>query len=260
MYGIDNLYAEMQYALQKGNIAVAKQRAKAIKRLYYSRKLYRYPIILGYKNTEELKEAMAPYTSVVLRSDCEDLSAILEENKYIHLDMAEYREKLKGVTNDKHILVLQQLLHTPDRMNALEEELDGCCIVWCSFVKEIEDLKNHLVNRRVDTLYGKTKNRMEVVQRFGKETDILIAQPQAGGEGIDLSAAEKIIWYSHPLKAVVQRQANERATKQNKESVVIVRIIAIGSLDEYLVDMLNRKTSLADDIARYGLRTILDRL
>ena len=262
MFGLENLYNEMLAAKKKGEHDIAKKRAEAIRRLYYSKSLYRFPIILGYKNTENLKQVMAPYTSVVLRSDCEDLSPILETVKYVEIDRKEYAKKLKEVENQKHILVLQQLLHTTEKQDALLEELDTCTIIWCCFVQEIEDLEHFLTKRhyRVKTLYGKTKNRQKIIKNFGRTFNILVAQPQAGGEGIDLSAANKIIWYSHPLKAVVQRQANERATKQSKDSVEIIKLAAVNTLDEYLIKLLDKKSNLADDIARFGLRHILDQL
>lgn len=73
-----------------------------------------------------------------------------------------------------------------------------------------------------------------------------------------MSAASKIIWYSQTPDARIRTQANERATKMGGTSVQLVDLVA--PVGKYFLSITDRKSTLADDIARYGLRAVLDNL
>lgn len=262
MYGLDKMYREMLDAQERGQSNQAKKIAKRIEFFYFTKKLYKFPIVFGFQNMEKLKETMAPYASVVLRKDCEDLSPLIETTRYYEEDIDEYEKALAKVKNQSHILSVQQILHTTLRMGLCKEEIEGQTLIWCVFIKEIEDLKVYLQNDfKVETLYGKTPNKQKRIKDFQeKRTQVLIIQPQAGGEGIDLSGGQKIIWYSHPLRAVLVKQANERASKILGDKIHIQRLASVGTLDDYLLGLLERKSSLAEDIARVGLQEVISQI
>jgi len=262
MYGLDRLHRQMLEAERNGNKDLAKKYAKKIEFFYFTKKLYKFPIIFGFQNLDKLKETMAPYTSVVLRKDCEDLSPILETVRYYEESIDLYEKALKQVKNQSHILSVQQILHTQQRMDICLDEIEGKTLIWCVFIKEIEDLHAFLRGKfATGTLYGKTPDKQRVIESFKEDKiQVLILQPQAGGEGIDLSGAQKVIWYSHPLRAVLVKQANERATKILGDQVHIQRLVSTGTLDDYLIELLERKSSLAEEVAREGLQTVLSRI
>lgn len=133
-----------------------------------------YPRLTGYKNLDRLTELMAPWSSVVLRKDCEDLPALMpiirsvemsEEALRVYNQMkkqliADIRE---GVVVDateggKRKIKLQQALSgfmiddegrvhdlgeraDNPRIRALVEEVEGTegkAIVWCQFREDIK--------------------------------------------------------------------------------------------------------------------------
>ena len=151
------------------------------------------------------------------------------------------------------------------KMLILEDEIswyDGQVIVWFEYLHEIDAACEFLRGKgmRCGVFSGrsqKTRDRDLAAFMAGK-LRLLLATPAAGGEGRNMSAAGKIIWYSHTPNAVTRSQANERATKVGGKSVQIVDMIApVGG---YFLKLTDDKIELADDVSRNGLKTILEGL
>lgn len=253
-----------------------------------------------YKNLDELKELMAPYVSVVLRSDCEDLPDVIPAIRYIEpttRQLSLYRAIQKadmqeleqynlwdaiqgGVKLNKFQQVLSGFLYQDDgsvihlpggnpRLDALLEEIelhDGKVLVWCRFTQDILNIRDALKKQGVRTAeyHGKISDtaREEGKELFASdpEVKVMIGQPQAGGEGLDFSAASKIVWYSHTPDNIVRTQADERATKIGGEHIQLVDLVVESSVDEYFMGILAEKRSVADDISRTGLREIIEKV
>lgn len=132
-----------------------------------------FPALTGYRNLERLTELMAPWSSVVLRRDCEDLPALMpivrnvemsEEALRVYEQMrrqliADIREGVvvEALEGGKRAIKLQQALsgfmigddgvvhdlgdrRENPRVRALVEEVhgtEGKCIVWCQFHEDI---------------------------------------------------------------------------------------------------------------------------
>ena len=258
----------------------------------------RFPKLVGYKNVDELKRRMAPYTSVVLRSDCEDLPPVQVDQVYVELDdriKAQWKlckandlAFLEGMflqaalTGGAALSKLQQIeggywkdgasyreLVPPDsnaKMLVLLEEItlhNGQVIVWCQYLHEIDAISKVLANMHIKSgmVHGGVKDRPQVLESFrAGQFKILVAQPKAGGEGLDMSTASKIIWYSQTPDSIVRAQANERATAVGKEGVQIVDLVSPGGVDDYFLKLTIRKTTLAEDISRKGMREVLEAL
>ena len=261
----------------------------------------KYEKLKEYINLEELKELIAPYTSVVLREDCEDLPSLIRDTRYIELTKTQLEmhrvvskgiiEEMEsiglynGVTGGAKLNKLQQVLsgfiytdngetlHIPGsnpRLEACLDEIelhDGKVLVWCRFSQDIYNLRNALDKQGVSwtEYHGKMANnaaRVEALTRFETDADVkvMIGQPQAGGEGRDFSAASKIIWYSHTSDNIVRSQADERATVIGGEHIQVIDLVVPGSIDEYWLELLTNKRTIADDVARYGLKKILEKI
>lgn len=259
-----------------------------------------FPRLANYMNLEELRDRMAPFTSVVLRSDCHDLPPVQADVRYVEMSMKQldaWKAVKKQLVDEcaalglldplaggAKLVKLQQIesgfLLTdsgpleliPDeanpKMQALMDELqlyDGRVIVWCAFIHEIRSLMKFLTRNKFrcgefhGQVSGKVRDEAKTLFEQGK-LDVLVAQPKAGGEGYDFSTAGKIIWYSQTPDAIVRNQASERATSIGGESVQMIDLVAPNGVDDYFMDITTRKTSVAEDMSRTGMRTVLDRL
>ena len=86
--------------------------------------------------------------------------------------------------------------------------------------------------------------------------DVLVGHPKSGGQGLDLSAAQKIIWYSHTFDAIIRSQADERATMVGGENIPIIDLVAPG-VDKYILKNVLKKVSIAEALVREGMRDVL---
>lgn len=160
-------------------------------------------------------------------------------------------EIVKPAENPKMLILLDEV-----------DQYDGQVIVWFEYVHELEAAYAALGGENAAGRYhgriGQAR-RDETLKSFkvGK-IKVLLAQPAAGGEGRDMSAAGKIVWFSHTPNAVIRAQADERATAMGGDSVQVIDIIA--PVGEYFVGITDRKRTLADDLSREGLRAVLDRM
>jgi SNF2 family DNA or RNA helicase len=91
------------------------------------------------------------------------------------------------------------------------------------------------------------------------DLQFFLGQPSCAGEGLDLSATNTIIWYSHVFDIVARDQACERATVMGGKSVSVVDLAAPDSVDEYILSNLEKKRGIADNVTGRELRNILER-
>lgn len=259
-----------------------------------ARGLRQYPVVKEYINLDRLRNRMAKYSSVVLRSQCDDLPPVQEITRVVELSpktkelhRAFRKKDLRTImahgfqdvpTGAALLTKLQQSegghMITPAGVVDLDdngkyrvvfEEIEKCTfLILCVYVHEIEFL-----HKRFDGLYATDviHGHIGVEQRL-RSLDALrngrikgiIAQCQTVAEGFEISAADKIIWYSQTHTARVRVQANARTSAMGKASKQVVNLIAPGGVDEYYLKLTNDKTELADDIARHGLQAVIERL
>lgn len=154
------------------------------------------------------------------------------------------------------------------RTEALVAELEmarGKWIVWCQFTEDIERVSARLrqLGYGIVTYSGKVsdKKRDEALDRLQGDPAIdgLVGQPQAGGQGLDLSAASDIWWYSHTADNITRTQADERASAIGGRHVGLCDLAVAGSIDEHLLDeVLGQKVLNADRVTGAGLRRALE--
>jgi hypothetical protein len=254
-----------------------------------------YPKLVGFKNLEDLRARMAPYSSVVLREDCADLPDVRPERRAVQLSPEQervYRDVEEQIRIEveagtvaeigaqvSKLLKLQQVLggflidedgrvhRVPGvnpRLEALSEEVffaSGRVIVWCQFHEELDSVAARL---RADGLnvmeyHGRISDEEKLRVRAEFPTapadTVLVGQPQSGGRGLELPA-DLILWYSHTFKARTRMQANERATVMGGKNVRLLDFVAPG-VDGYILNRIESRIDIADDIAGRGLQEIL---
>ncbi len=251
-----------------------------------------------YQNLDILKQRMAKYASVVLRSDCEDLPALQLDHRIVEMEPTQQKwwdtvknQELEDISKlgqervfdgGAALVKLQQVeggfwrhadgkiepvvpLKNNPKMLILLDEIqwhDGQVIAWFEYLHEIDAAQKFLqaAGIKCGVFSGRnvgTRDRDLAAFRRG-EVLVLLGQPRAGGEGRDMSVATKIIRYSQTPDAIVRTQSNERATKMGAKSVQIVDMIA--PVGKYFLSIATRKTTLANDVARDGLRAVLESL
>lgn len=257
-----------------------------------------YKKIAGYKNLDELRDKIAPWSSVVLRSDVRGMPPLIETQRLVVMSDIQRRAYLEMVSRhlveigDAEITAkdagarvqkLQQILNgyikdgdqiieiDPDApvYRALTEEVDGTLpgksIVWCRYREDIKRCvaKLKLRGHRVLEYHGGVPVGQRESIRLAFQNDpaytVLVGHPGAGGEGRDFSEADAIIFFSSTPNAIHYEQAKERGTKIGGMPVSIVRIRTPGTVDDRNWQLVDGKIQTADDLSGRGLKELLMR-
>ena len=248
------------------------------------------------RDPEDLRRRYAPLVSVVLRKDCADLPDVvrsarpvgpmLPEQQRIHDslldDMRAWLASGERITADQagvRFSKLQQAMsgfviddaggahglcprRANPRIHTLLEELQdipGQVIVWAWFRWEFAALLEAFKWRGISVAEyrGSSGARSGALQRFqAGEARVFLANPRSAGEGLNLSAARHIIWYTHTFDIVARDQADQRATRMGLGAVGVTDLVG-GPADEYILSNQAKKRDMADFMCREGLQDFL---
>ncbi len=217
------------------------------------------------------------------RRDCE----LTKEQRQLYL--AELRrsralvEELSGapggITQNKiHILAaltrLRQICCHPalaggkadlgsGKFDALFELLDPLLaeghkvLLFSQFVECLKLLKAEMRERDIayHTLTGQTVKRQQVVDTF--QTDpracVFLISLKAGGTGLNLTAASYVVLFDPWWNPAVEAQAIDRTHRIGQDRTVIAyRMLALGTIEEKIWELQQRKAALARDILGEG--------
>ncbi len=135
---------------------------------------------------------------------------------------------------------------------------DGAVLVFTQYVAMARLLDKHLAARGVGTqlLHGGTPvaKREEMVRRFQDgDAPVFLLSLKAAGTGLNLTRADHVIHYDRWWNPAVEDQATDRAYRIGQTRPVQVhRLIAEGTIEDRIAQMLAAKRSLADAVLAGG--------
>ncbi|MEU6668460.1 DEAD/DEAH box helicase [Streptomyces sp. NPDC046727] len=131
-------------------------------------------------------------------------------------------------------------------------------LVFTQYVRMARLLERHLTARGVPSLllHGGTPVAMRetLVRRFqAGEAPVFLLSLKAAGTGLNLTRAEHVVHYDRWWNPAVEAQATDRAYRIGQTRPVQVhRLIAEGTLEDRIAEMLGRKRELADAVLGTG--------
>jgi SNF2 family DNA or RNA helicase len=145
----------------------------------------------------------------------------------------------------------------------LEEivEVGERSLIFTQFAEMGELLRAHLQNyfgREALFLYGGTprKKREVMVERFHQEHDappFFVLSLKAGGTGLNLTAANHVFHFDRWWNPAVENQATDRAYRiGQKKNVQIHKYVCVGTLEERIDQMLEKKKEVAESVIGAG--------
>ncbi|MFD6285866.1 DEAD/DEAH box helicase [Streptomyces sp. NPDC060205] len=150
------------------------------------------------------------------------------------------------------------------KLELLDELLDtilsegACVLVFTQYVRMARLIERHLHARGVHSqfLHGGTPvhEREAMVERFQEgEVPVFLLSLKAAGTGLNLTRAEHVVHYDRWWNPAVEAQATDRAYRIGQTRPVQVhRLIAEGTIEDRIADMLLRKRELADAVLGSG--------
>ena len=255
----------------------------------------RVQIVGGYKRLDELSDSLKKFSYRVLKEDCLDLPEkvyiqreveLSDEQRQIYSTMKSAAlAQLKGkMATAPHVLTQLMRLHqitcghlkndddtiTEIKNNRMVElldvleEVEGKVIIWANYVYDIRQIVKAISKKfgedSIVQYYGaipadvRQKN-IENFQDPKSDARFFIGNPQTGGYGITLTAANNVIYYSNGYDLEKRLQSEDRAHRiGQKKSVTYVDFITPKTVDEKIVKALRKKMNIATEIMGEDLR------
>jgi len=145
-----------------------------------------------------------------------------------------------------------------EELMSVLEETEGKAIIWANYIYDIEHIvktiKQEYGEDSVVQYYGaidseKRQKNIEQFQNPDSPVRFFVGNPQTGGYGITLTAANTVIYYSNGYDLEKRLQSEDRAHRiGQKKSVTYIDLIAEGTVDEKIVKALRKKINIASEI------------
>ncbi|MER6996431.1 DEAD/DEAH box helicase [Streptomyces sp. NPDC000410] len=135
---------------------------------------------------------------------------------------------------------------------------DGSVLVFTQYVSMARLIAAHLTARAIPSqlLHGSTPvpERERMVDRFQSgEIPVFILSLKAAGTGLNLTRAGHVVHYDRWWNPAVEDQATDRAYRIGQtQPVQVHRLIAEGTVEDRIADMLLHKRALADAVLGSG--------
>ena len=246
-------------------------------------------IVDSYRRLDELAGKLDSFSYRVLKEDCLDLPPKVFTTRTVELSdeqkeqyvmmkkaaIAEHKGKLmSSATALTTLLRLHQITCgtfkaddgtvTPIKNNRITalmdciEEIDGKAIIWATYR---EDIKN--IVAALKKAYGEASTveyhggvdatlRQDNIAQFQQvkgPTRFFVGNPQTGGYGITLTAANTVIYYSNNYDLEKRLQSEDRAHRIGQTgSVTYVDLVAEKTIDERIIKSLKDKVDIANEI------------
>lgn len=189
-----------------------------------------------------------------------------KQQQVLYIDVhADQRAQYDAVAADSSLLALAKIqrLRTLLERIKLEAVLEMIAalqaqdkvLVFCEFTESVSSLKARLAAMDIAavTITGEDSNRrrQDAVDQFQQDPEVrvFIGTTLAAGVGINLTAANYVIFASLPWTPALKEQAEDRAYRNGQQRLVIVKIPLLDrSIDNDLWEMLRHKKSIATDI------------
>ena len=247
-----------------------------------------FNLVVGYRNLEDLSGLLKTFSSRITKDECLDLPekvytqrnvTLTPEQKRIYSDIKEFAlaqindtEFMTTPNIMTQLLRMQQVLsgHTksdygelieiednrlPELLSCLEEA-DGKSIIWSRFRYDGQRITKELnkvygPGSAVD-YFGDTtdEDRVTAVERFQNgDAKFFIGNPQTGGYGLTLTAAQNVIYFSNSFDLAVRMQSEDRAHRiGQRNTVTYIDLISEGTIDEKIVKALRGKMDIASQV------------
>ncbi|MFV0442672.1 MAG: SNF2-related protein [Planctomycetaceae bacterium] len=145
------------------------------------------------------------------------------------------------------------------KLDTLEQQLESLlaeghkALVFSQFTSLLSLLKTRLDRKQVvyEYLDGQTTKRQKCVDRFQNDEDcrLFLISLKAGGQGLNLTAADYVFILDPWWNPAVEAQAIDRAHRMGQQQHVFAyRLIASDTVEEKILQLQSQKRELADSI------------
>ena len=138
-------------------------------------------------------------------------------------------------------------------------------VVWCLFRHDVAAITERFAAMNPVVISGDVPlaDRAKGIERFQADPAcrLFVGQVHAGGIGITLTAAQDVVYYSQGYSLIDRAQSEDRTHRIGTTgTVTYVDLVCPGTVDEDILQALEEKRGVADQITGDIANTILQRL
>lgn len=138
-------------------------------------------------------------------------------------------------------------------------------VVFSQYLAQLDIIELYLQEKRIGyaSLRGSTVNRGEEVRKFQNDPEckVFVSSLQAGGLGIDLTAASVVIHYDRWWNAARENQATDRVHRIGQSrGVQVFKLVTRGTFEERIHAMITRKGKLMEEVVAADDQEMIKRL
>jgi hypothetical protein len=275
-HGIVDLYSQMKFLSPK-ILNYASFYSFATNHLVYDERFKN--MVVGVLNEGYIARKINPYVYQVTKEECLSLPEKLYDTWYFEMDSSqrmdyeyEKQEFIENITQENInigevftlFLHLQQIVsgfRNKVKYNSRREETmlniidtfdpDEKVIIWAKYKEDIRAITSALSGvGKFEIFTGETKQskRQKIIDGFQNgDIRFLVSTPSAGGFGITLTAASKVIFYNNSFKYSERIQAEDRCHRIGQEKkVTYIDIICSDSIDGKIYRSLMDKEDVVE--------------
>jgi len=245
------------------------------------------PFILR-RTKQQVATDLPPLTSTLIECPMDRAQEVIyEKYRQVYYQMINKSLDTKGLRESRFAVLegltrLRQICCSPrliagekgnsaklTRFAELAEELisEGHrALVFSQFVGFLKLLEKEVQDRgwKYEYLDGQTRDRQKRVDRFQSDStkDLFLISLKAGGEGLNLTAADYVFIMDPWWNPAAERQAMDRTHRiGQKNNVFVYRFVSPGTVEEKILRLQERKKGLAEKliVAESGIFKELNR-
>jgi SNF2 family DNA or RNA helicase len=234
--------------------------------------------IVGFRKIDELQSKISPHVSRALKSECLDLpdkihaimpvslegpsAKIYNELKKSLIAMLDNGEVLTVANKAVLFMKFRQLVggtlsgvgiidDANSKIKALYNELSDSseqAIIWSCFTEETNLIQTRLAEFGIVRFDGQTSQneRTRAITSFvSGAARLIVANPAAAAQGLNLQNAHIEYWYSLPTSAKTYEQAEGRIHRSGQKDVCVYKSIqATNTVDDRVSEILRNKSDM----------------
>lgn len=219
-----------------------------------------------YKNVDELKSTMYDLGCVFMKTDevielpqQRFIDVPIKPSKYYktfvkdgYVDCGEYEYISSSPTTD--MLYQRQLCNSAEKLDMVKtllESTEDRVIIFYNFNCELELLQQLVskLKRPLSFVNGSEKN----LNCYNNNNDsVTLVQYQSGSSGVNLQKANKMIYFSPPIKSDFYEQSKKRIHRIGQDhKCVYYKLVTTNSIEQKIYNTLDQKRDFTEELFKH---------